>query len=171
MDDFHLGTAPSFSISDRRIGLGYPTFVIAEAGVNHNGSLEAAEALVEAAARSGADAVKFQTFRADRLVTAVAPKAAYQVATTDAKETQFEMLRRLELPIEAHQFLKEKAESAGLLFLSTPFDEDSADTLVKLGVAMLKLSSGEVTNRLLLEHVARSGRPIVLSTGMATLAT
>ena len=114
------------------IGDGAPCFVIAEAGVNHNGDLELAHQLIAAAAEVGADAVKFQTFRADRLVTTVAPKAAYQKAATDALESQHAMLRRLELGEAAHTELQRHATERGVIFLSTPFDEESADLLAAM---------------------------------------
>lgn len=146
------------------------TFIIAEAGVNHNGSLDLARQLVDAAADAGADAVKFQTFRADRLVSGSAPKAEYQKATTGESESQFEMLKRLELDLKAHQELLEHCAKLGIQFLSTPFDQESADLLaVTLDLPLLKLPSGEITNAPLLLKAARSGKPIILSTGMADL--
>lgn len=146
------------------------TCIIAEAGVNHNGSLQTAKRLVDVAAEAGADVVKFQSFRADRLATEGAPKADYQRDTTDAAESQIDMLRRLELS-EAHHFeLIEHCHSRGLEFLSTPFDIESARLLVgPLNVQRVKIASGEVTNAPLLLEIARSGKPVLLSTGMATL--
>lgn len=144
-------------------------FVIAEAGVNHNGSLELARRLVDVAAEAGADAVKFQTFRAERLVSRFARKAAYQERTTGAAESQLEMIKRLELPEAAHLELREHARARGIAFLSTPFDEDSLELLLRVGVDRLKVSSGDLTNGPLLERMALSGLPIVLSTGMGTL--
>jgi N-acetylneuraminate synthase len=147
-----------------------PTCIIAEAGVNHNGSLQTAKQLVDVAAEAGADVVKFQSFRADRLATQDAPKADYQRDTTDAAESQIDMLRRLELS-EAHHFeLIEHCRSRGLEFLSTPFDLESARLLVgPLNVQRVKIASGELTNAPLLLEIARSGKPVLLSTGMATL--
>ena len=145
-------------------------FIIAEAGVNHNGDLKRALKLVDAAAKAGADAVKFQTFAADRLVTRLSPKARYQRETTDPKESQYAMLKRLELSPEAHRELKLRAEKHDMVFLSTPFDKESADLLDELGVQAFKLGSGELTDLPLLEHVARKDRPIILSTGMSTMA-
>jgi N,N'-diacetyllegionaminate synthase len=156
-------------IGRRDVGPGRPCFIIAEAGVNHDGSLERALELVEAAAEAGADAVKFQTFHADALATADAPKAAYQLAGTDPGETQLEMLRRLELPSDAFAVLKTAAESAGIEFLSSMFDDESADILDGLAVAAFKVPSGEITNLSLLAHLGRLGRPVILSTGMADL--
>ena len=152
------------------IGPNFPCFVIAEAGVNHNGDLELARRLVDVAAEAGADAVKFQTFRADRLVSPTAPKAAYQRQTTDAGESQLDMLRRLELSPAAHRELSDYCRQRGLIFLSTPFDEESADLLDELDVLAFKIGSGEVTNHPFLEYVARKGKPIILSTGMSYLS-
>ncbi|MEA3210623.1 MAG: N,N-diacetyllegionaminate synthase [Chthoniobacter sp.] len=160
----------SLNIAGRQIGLGHPCFVIAEAGVNHNGSLDLARRLIDAAADAGADAVKFQTFQAEQLVTADAPKAIYQQQTTDADESQFTMLKRLELDAPAHHELMAHTAARGLIFLSTPFDEPSADLLEALDLPAFKIPSGEITNFPLLEHVARKRRPIILSTGMSTLA-
>ena len=160
----------SFRIGPRLIGGGAPCFVIAEAGVNHDGDPERARRLVEAAAAAGADAVKFQTFDAGRLATTAAPKAAYQVATTGDGESQLEMLRRLQLSNEAHRMLAEAARAAGLIFLSTPFDPPSADLLDSLDVPAFKLSSGELTNLPFLAYVAAKRRPLLVSTGMADLA-
>ncbi len=145
------------------------TFVVAEAGVNHNGDLARACELVDAAARAGADAVKFQTFSADRLVTAGAAKAAYQALVTDAGESQREMLRRLELTREMHQTLVERCRSRGIQFLSTAFDAESLDLLVALGMEWIKIPSGEISNLPYLTRVGRLGRPVILSTGMSTL--
>ena len=144
-------------------------FVIAEAGVNHNGSLDLARQLVVAAKDAGADAVKFQTFRAEALVVRGAGKAAYQYRTTDAAESQFDMLKRLELDARAHTDLITHSRNVGIAFLSSPFDEASADLLRALGVERFKLGSGELTNLPLLAHVAAMGKPIIMSTGMATL--
>lgn len=148
---------------------GAQCFVIAEAGVNHNGDVEMAHRLVDAAADTGADAVKFQTFKADRLASANSPKAEYQLRATGADESQLDMLRRLELDRAAHSDLMRHCERRGILFLSTPFDEDCADMLAGLGVAAMKTPSGELTNLPYLAHVARLGLPMIVSTGMATL--
>lgn len=147
------------------------TCIIAEAGVNHNGSLAMAKKLVEVAAEAGADAVKFQTFKAERLVSRTATKAQYQLQTTDAWESQYEMIRRLELDEAAHEALIEHSAVCGIEFLSTPFDQESVDLLVnRLGLSRLKLPSGEITNAPLLLKAARSAKPVILSTGMCTLA-
>jgi N-acetylneuraminate synthase len=156
-------------IGERWIGPGHPCFIIAEAGVNHNGDPSLARELVEAAASAGADAVKFQTFKAERLVTADAPKADYQKKTTDAREPQIEMLRRLELSEEAYHHLQILCNERDILFFSTPFDEESADFLEKIGVPAFKISSGEITNLPFLAHIARKGKPMILSTGMSRL--
>ncbi|HEU4369326.1 MAG TPA: N-acetylneuraminate synthase [Methylomirabilota bacterium] len=159
---------PPFVVRGRVLGEG-PAFVVAEAGVNHNGDLELARRLVDAAAEAGADAVKFQTFRTDALVSGAAPKARYQVETTGGDESQRAMLTRLELGPEAHAVLRDHAAARGIVFFSTPFDEASADLLDRLGVELLKVPSGEATNVPLLRHLAAKGRPIILSTGMCTL--
>ncbi|HLO69113.1 MAG TPA: N-acetylneuraminate synthase [Holophaga sp.] len=160
---------PAFSIAGRAIGPGHPCFVIAEAGVNHNGSLATALALVDAAAAAGADAVKFQTFSAARLVTSAAPKAEYQVRNTGSGESQQAMLKALEMDEAMHLAVMEHCRRKGILFLSTPFEEGSADLLERLGLPAFKLPSGEITNLPYLAHVARKGRPVILSTGMADL--
>jgi N-acetylneuraminate synthase len=145
-------------------------YVIAEAGVNHNGSLELALQLVDAAAKAGADAVKFQTFRASQLVSRVAEKAAYQRKTSDAQESQLAMLQRLELNDEAHFTLLQRCKERGIDFLSTPFETDSLRFLIdRIGLERLKLSSGDLTNAPLLLAAARAGRQLIVSTGMATL--
>lgn len=156
-------------LGGREIGAGRPVFVIAEAGVNHNGDLALARRLVEAAAAAGADAVKFQTWITEKLLAPGAPLAAYQERNVGVGRTQFEMLKDLELPYEAHAELKDLAERLGLVFLSTPDEEDSADFLEELGVTAFKVGSAEITNLDLLGHVARKGRPLIVSTGMATI--
>lgn len=160
----------SFEIAGRRIGAGAPCYVIAEAGVNHNGSLELACDLIKTAARAGADAVKFQTFRASKLVTSDAPKADYQAYHDTVHESQLAMLQRLELSDEAHYELWASCCEQRIQFLSTPFEGDSADFLERLGVPAFKIPSGELTNLPFLQLLAQKGRPLVLSTGMATLA-
>lgn len=157
-------------ISAHQVGEGHPCFIIAEAGVNHNGSLDMARQLVDAAVESGSDAVKFQTFKADELVTPDAPKAEYQMRTTDGTESQYEMIRRLELTLEMHQKLIEYCHERGILFMSSPFDESSADLLDDFDVPVFKIPSGEITNLPFLAHVAAKGKPMIVSTGMANLA-
>ena len=144
-------------------------FVIAEAGVNHNGDLEIATKLIDAAANAGADAVKFQTFKAESLVSANAPMAEYQRANVPGASNQFEMLQRLELDAKAHNILLAHCRKRNIEFLSTPFDDASVDLLVELGVRAIKVSSGDLTNHLLLEHIAGKRLPVILSTGMATV--
>jgi N-acetylneuraminate synthase len=156
-------------IGGRAVGAGHPCLVIAEAGVNHNGNLDMARQLVDVAVDAGADAVKFQAFKAERLVCAAAPKARYQLERTSQTESQLEMLRRLELSIEQLAELFAYCRERAILFLCTPFDETSADALDTLGVAAFKIPSGEVTNLPLLAHVACKDKPMLLSTGMSNL--
>jgi len=156
-------------IGDRLVGPGFPTYIIAEAGVNHNGDIDLARKLVRVAAESGADAVKFQSFTAESLATASAPKAGYQLETTAADESQFEMLRGLELKSGDHEVLQRFALDCGILFLSTPFDEERADLLARLDVPAFKVSSGDLTNIPLIRHIAAKSKPIILSTGMACM--
>lgn len=145
-------------------------YIIAEAGVNHNGSLEKALELIDVAAEAGANAVKFQTFKADNLVSRSAPKAEYQQKTTSSSEPQYNMIKRLELDEKAHFSLIRHCEATGIEFLSTPFDTESLDFLVtKLDLLRIKLPSGEITNGPLLLKAALSGKYIILSTGMSTL--
>lgn len=156
------------SIAGRLVGPGQPCLVIAEAGVNHNGDLGLARRLVEAAARAGADAVKFQTFSPEALASDAAPKAAYQRRATGGGESQLDMLKRLALPREAHEILIRDCRERGVLFLSSPFEEASADLLAALGMPAFKIPSGELTNLPFLAYVAAKGRPMLVSTGMAT---
>jgi N-acetylneuraminate synthase len=144
-------------------------YIIAEAGVNHNGDYETAMALVEAAAEADADAVKFQTFNARLLAAANAPKAAYQKRNTGEQDNQLEMLLRLELPQAWHGPLQARASELGIAFLSTAFDSKSLEFLNTLDLPLYKIASGEITNGPMLWKVARAGRPMILSTGMATL--
>jgi N-acetylneuraminate synthase len=145
-------------------------FVIAEAGVNHNGDLNRALDLIDVAAEAGADAVKFQTFRAERLISREAPKADYQIRMTGVEESQFEMIRKLELDLDMHRTLIARAAEKQIHFLSTPFDEESARWLVaELDLPLLKIPSGELNNPLLLLAAAGTNVPVILSTGMATL--
>jgi N,N'-diacetyllegionaminate synthase len=145
------------------------TLIIAEAGVNHNGDIHMAKKLIDAAADAGADLVKFQTFSADRLVTAYAKKANYQNLTTDTAESQFQMLRRLELDADMHYLLMEHCGRRRIGFFSTGFDIDSINLLVSLGQDHFKIPSGEITNLPYLRHIGALNRHIMLSTGMATL--
>lgn len=145
------------------------TFVIAEAGVNHNGSLELAKRLVDVAVEAGADAVKFQTFKADKLVSKRAQKADYQKQTTSAGESQYEMIKKLELDKDAHRELIRHCNEKKIMFLSTPFEHNSIDMLNDFGMSIFKIPSGEITNLPYLRHVGGLGKEVILSTGMADL--
>jgi N,N'-diacetyllegionaminate synthase len=158
------------TLGGRKVGGGNPCFIIAEAGVNHNGSLEIAEDLIDAASSSGADAVKFQTFNTDQLLLETTEKADYQLETTGSEESQYKMLRNLELPSSAFIALKRHADRLGILFLSSPFDTESVDQLERIGVPAYKVASGEITNIPLLRQIAIKGKPVILSTGMATIS-
>src|SRR5215469_11939267 len=149
----------TIEIGNHPIGGDAPCFVVAEAGVNHNGDVRLAHKLVDIAADCGADAVKFQTFCAHSLASPLAGKAAYQETPTGAQESQLAMLRRLELKPEDYAALKTHCAERRIVFLSTPFDPDSADLLERLDVAAFKLSSGEVTNLPFLRHVAPKRKP------------
>ncbi len=151
------------------IGDGRRCFIVAEAGVNHDGDLDRARALIDAAAEAGADAIKFQTFTAAATTTAAAPKAAYQMRHGTADETQQAMLERLELDEQAHRDLAAHAKAQHIAFLSSPFDGRSAAMLVDMGVELIKIGSGEVTNLPLLRRVGELHIPVVLSTGMCYL--
>ena len=145
------------------------TLIIAEAGVNHNGNMEIAHKLINSAVDAGADIVKFQTFTADTLVSRNAKKAEYQKHTTDEVESQHEMIKKLELDRNAHLELIAYCAEKNIEFLSSPFDNDSVDLLCKLGLKRFKIPSGEVTNLPYLRCIGKYGKPIILSTGMATL--
>lgn len=153
-----------------RIGVTCPAFIIAEAGVNHNGRLPLAKKLVLEAMRAGADCVKFQTFKAERVVTLKAPKAAYQLRTTSVKESQFDMLKKLELSDRDHEQLIRFCRKNGIIFLSTPYSTEDADFLDRLGAPAFKIASGQIIELPFLRHVAKKGKPILLSTGMSTIA-
>ncbi len=144
-------------------------FIIAEAGVNHNGSVDLAKKLIDVAANSGANAVKFQTFKAESLVSKNAQKADYQKKTTDASESQFDMIKKLELDVEAHKELITYCQEKNIMFLSTPFDHDSIDLLSDLGLQIFKIPSGEITNLPYLRHIGSLDKQVVLSTGMSNL--
>ena len=144
-------------------------FIIAEAGVNHNGSIKLAKELIAVAAKSGADAIKFQTFKTENLVSKNAEKAEYQKRTTDALESQFDMIKKLELDKDAHIELMEYSQEKNIMFLSTPFDLDSIDLLNNLGLQIFKIPSGEITNLPYLRHIGSLDKKLVLSTGMSTL--
>jgi len=145
------------------------TFIIAEAGVNHNGSLDMALQMVDVAAAVGADAVKFQTFKAEKVIAAYAPKADYQKETTDSGESQLEMVRKLELDETAHIRLLTRCQEKGIQFLSTPFDLDSIDLFVRLGLNIFQIPSGEITNLPYLRKLGALNKQLILSTGMADM--
>lgn len=144
-------------------------FVIAEAGVNHNGDIEIAKQLIDAASEAGADAVKFQTFQADSLVCRTAKKAEYQLETTDRTETQYDMLKKLELTPQMHRELIEHCSKKNIMFLSTPFDLESIKLLSELGMQIYKIPSGEITNLPYLREIAKQQKKIILSTGMSSM--
>jgi len=145
------------------------TLIIAEAGVNHNGDMGLAKRLIDVAADAGADLVKFQTFSAERLATQSAPKADYQNQTTDRVESQFAMLKQLELSMQMHEVLFAHCQQRNVGFFSTGFDIQSLDYLASLGAERFKIPSGEITNLPYLRHIGGFGKPVILSTGMATL--
>ena len=151
------------------MGIMNKIFIIAEAGVNHNGSIDIAHKLVEIAALSGADAVKFQTFNSDSLLTQHAPKARYQQATTNINKSQLDMLRSLELSKESHKKLWQHCKELDISFLSTPFDIASADFLFDLDLTIFKIPSGEITNLPYLRKIGSFGKKVILSTGMSNL--
>lgn len=160
----------SVRVGSFTIGAKQPVFIIAEAGVNHNGDIEMAKRLIDEAKAAGADAVKFQTFKAENLNTRTAPKSTYHVETTGAKGSWFDLLKTQELDAKAHQILIDHCRKKGILFLSTPYDEESADLLDKLGVAAFKVASTDANNIPLLIHLAKTQKPVLLSTAMCTLA-
>ncbi|MCG3658941.1 N-acetylneuraminate synthase [Aliarcobacter butzleri] len=144
-------------------------FIIAEAGVNHNGSIELAKKLIDVASESGVDAVKFQTFKAENLVSKNAQKADYQKQTTDKNESQFDMIKKLELDVDTHKELMLYCKTKNIMFLSTPFDHDSIDLLSNLGLEIFKIPSGEITNLPYLRHIGKLDKKVILSTGMADI--
>lgn len=155
-------------IGNRLVGPGQPCFIIAEAGVNHNGDLDRAKQLVDVAADAGADVVKFQTFFAENIVTRSADRAKYQKQNMPViEETQWQMLKKLELDKKSFSILKDYADSKGIMFLSTPYDEDSIDLLADIGVNAFKVSSAWITNLPFLRYLAIKGLPIIFSRGMS----
>ena len=144
-------------------------FIIAEAGVNHNGSIDLAKKLIDVAADSGADAVKFQTFKAENLVVKSAHKAEYQKQNTDSSESQFDMIKRLELDVDSHKKLIAYCQQKDIMFLSTPFDHESINLLYELGLQIFKIPSGEITNLPYLRHIGSLRGRVILSTGMSNL--
>lgn len=146
------------------------TYIIAEAGVNHNGKLDLALKLCDAAKETGVDAVKFQTWKTENIVTAQARQAAYQTENTGVEESQFDMLKKLELSYDHFRYIQEYCKKIGIEFLSTPDEEESLAFLMSLGLPFIKVGSGEVTNIPYLRKIASYGKPVILSTGMSTLA-
>ncbi|MCG3663357.1 N-acetylneuraminate synthase [Aliarcobacter butzleri] len=144
-------------------------FIIAEAGVNHNGSIELAKKLIDVASESGVDAVKFQTFKAENLVSKNAQKADYQKQTTDKDESQFDMIKKLELDVDTHKELMLYCKTKDIMFLSTPFDRDSIDLLSDLELEIFKIPSGEITNLPYLRHIGKLDKKVILSTGMTDI--
>jgi N-acetylneuraminate synthase/N,N'-diacetyllegionaminate synthase len=164
-----LTSVKAISIGSRKIGPGEPCFIIAEAGVNHNGDMAAARELVFRAKACGADCVKFQTFKAERVATSYARKAAYQRRVTDPTESQLAMLRRLELSESDHRVLQDECRRREIVFLSTPYSFEDAELLHALDVPAFKIASGQLVELPFLAKVARFNRPLILSTGLATL--
>jgi len=156
-------------IGDRLVGPEQPCFIIAEAGVNHNGDMNLARRLIDAAAEAGADAVKFQSFVTEELITSEAPKAAYQVETTGEPGSQYEMLKALEFSADQQAELKAHCERVGILYLCTPYEGTSVDMLDRMDVVAFKIASTDTTNIPFLRYIASKGRPVILSTGMSTL--
>lgn len=147
-----------------------PTYIIAEAGVNHNGSIDMAIELIDAAKNAGADCVKFQTFKAEQIVTLQSPKAKYQTLVTDAKESQYDMLKKLELNFDAFKILFDHCKKTNIDFLSTPYNKEDADLLNDIGVSGFKIASGQLTEIPFLQYVAKKKKTMIISTGMATMA-
>lgn len=157
------------TMGDRVVGEGSPCCVIAEAGVNHNGDMELAHRLIDSAKAAGADAIKFQSYHTEDLITTHAIKAAYQVATTGESESQYGMLKALELTGDQQAELKAHCDHVGVLYLCTPYDSASVEMLDRLAVAAYKVASTDTTNIPMLRQIARKRRPVLLSTGMSTL--
>ena len=168
MNNNQIQLSKSIQIGGKTISETSPIFIIAEIGVNHNGSLELAKKLVLEAKRAGADAVKFQTFRADTLVTRKAKMATYQVTNIGSETTQYQMLKNLELSYEDHEVLFKYCQDEGIIFLSTPFDVETAIFLNDLGVTVFKIGSSDTNNFPLLQKIARFGKPLLISTGMSS---
>lgn len=160
--------AVSFEVEGRKVGPSHPVFLVAEAGVNHNGSAEMARQLVRAAKAAGADCVKFQTFKAERVVTEAAPKAVYQTKVTDPAESQIDMLRKLELDEGAYGDLITACKAEDIVFTSTPYNEEDIDFLMSLDVPVLKAASIHLVEPKFLQAMAATGKPLLVSTGMAT---
>jgi len=159
----------NISIDGKTISDNSSVYIIAEAGVNHNGDMDIAKKLIDVAAESDADAVKFQTFKTENLILAEVEKAPYQKKTTQSEESQFEMLKRLEVTKQQNLDLIQYCKDKGITFLSTPFDEDSLEELIDIGIPAIKVASTDTTNLPFLKKIAQSGKPIILSTGMSYL--
>jgi N,N'-diacetyllegionaminate synthase len=159
-----------FKVANKIISENTPVFIIAEAGVNHNGDINKAKELIDVASSAGVDAVKFQAFKTENLILKDVEKAPYQQKTTDSNESQFEMLKSLEITQNQNRELIEYCNDKKIIFLSTPFDEDSIDELVELNLPAFKVASTDTTNLPFLKKLARTGKPIFLSTGMSYLA-
>jgi N,N'-diacetyllegionaminate synthase len=157
-------------IQKKIVGSGFPCFIIAEAGINHNSDIDIAKKMIDAAVDAGVDAIKFQTFIPEKVMSPSAPKAVYQKKTTGESESQIEMVRRFQLSFETFEEIKKTCEEKGVMFLSTPFDYESAQFLNTVGVPAFKISSGEITNLPFLEYIAGFQKPIILSTGMSYLS-
>jgi N,N'-diacetyllegionaminate synthase len=162
--------ASEIKIGRRKISPSAPCFIIAEAGVNHGGDIDLAYRLIDIAAGSGADAVKFQAFRTEHLILDNVEKAPYQKSTTASTESQFDMLKKLELKFEQYRLLKDHCKKKNILFLITPFDEASLEELEKVGVEAYKIASTDTTNLPFLKRVAKTRKPILLSTGMCYMS-
>lgn len=158
------------TIGNKVVGRSNKVFIIAEAGVNHNGDISVAKELIDVASDAGADAVKFQAFRTEKLILKDVEKAPYQTQTTDSSESQFDMLKKLELSIDDNLEIKRYCREKGIIFLTTPFDEQSIDDIVEVGVDAIKVASTDLTNIPFLRKVARTNLPIILSTGMSYMA-
>lgn len=157
------------NIGEKLIGTEQEVFIIAEAGVNHNGDINLAKGLIKKAKECGADCIKFQTFKAGNVASTNAPKAKYQLETTDPKESQIEMLEKLELPIQVYSELIQFSKEQNIIFLSTPYNEEDADVLDKLELPAFKLASMHAVEPNIIKHVAQKGKPVILSTGMTSL--
>lgn len=164
-----MGLNNLFKFSEKEILKTSPTYIIAEVGVNHNGDMNLAKKLIDIAVECGADAVKFQTFKAEKLVSRKAQQAEYQVTNLKNKTSQYEMLKKLELKFEDFIILKEYCETKGIEFISTPFDIESAVFLKDIGVHAMKIGSGDLTNIPFLQEIDKLGIPVILSTGMSNL--
>ena len=156
-------------VGDKFIGDGYPCFIIAEAGVNHNGDVSLAKEMVDKAVEAGVDAIKFQTFKSEKLVTKYASMAKYQKENIGEEDSQFNMLKKLELSFEEFIELKDYCNDKSIIFMSTPFDIDSAEFLNSMGMEAFKISSGDLTNIPMLEYIANFNKPIILSSGMSVI--